>query len=150
MLVLTRKAGQSLVIDGGIVVRVVSVEGGKVRLGISAPADVAVDRAEVHARRLEFARAGGDHAAADACHAVFAAPGDVPSTGTVPAVALEQLEALVLARLEGRVQDFRLAQRPDGLVLQGRAPTYYLKQLAQTELQALCDCPITANEITVR
>ena len=50
MLVLSRKVGEQIVIDGDIVVTIVSVEGNKVRLGISAPPSCRVDRAEVHQR----------------------------------------------------------------------------------------------------
>jgi carbon storage regulator len=51
MLVLTRRVGDSVVIAEGIRVTVVSVHGGKVRLGITAPRGVTVDRQEVHVRR---------------------------------------------------------------------------------------------------
>jgi len=54
MLVLTRRLGESVVIDGGIQVTVVAVQGDKVRLGIVAPPSVRVDRKEVHDRRAEF------------------------------------------------------------------------------------------------
>ncbi len=54
MLVLTRRIGEEIVIGGNIRVTVVAVEGNKVRLGITAPRDIAVDRQEVHARRAEF------------------------------------------------------------------------------------------------
>ena len=54
MLVLTRQVGEEIVIDGNIRVRVVAVNGGKVRLGIVAPSSVKVDRKEVHDRRAEF------------------------------------------------------------------------------------------------
>ena len=54
MLVLTRRIGEEIVIGGNIRVQVVSVEGNKVRLGITAPRDISVDREEVHARRSEF------------------------------------------------------------------------------------------------
>ena len=37
MLVLSRKVNEKIVIDGGIVVTVVKIEGGQVRLGIEAP-----------------------------------------------------------------------------------------------------------------
>lgn len=47
MLVLTREAGERIVIDGGrIVIEVLSA--GKVRLGVTAPIHVSVDREEVH------------------------------------------------------------------------------------------------------
>jgi carbon storage regulator len=53
MLVLMRRVGETIVIDGGIRVTVVSVQGGKVRLGIEAPPEVRVDREEVHERLLQ-------------------------------------------------------------------------------------------------
>jgi len=52
MLVLTRHAGEQIVIAGEIVVTVVAIEGSKIRLGIEAPKTVRVDRKEVHARRM--------------------------------------------------------------------------------------------------
>jgi carbon storage regulator len=51
MLVLTRRPGQTIVIDGAISVTVMAVMGGKVRLGVTAPPSVRVDRSEVHDRR---------------------------------------------------------------------------------------------------
>ena len=50
MLVLSRKPKESLVIDGRIVVTVVEVRGGKVRLAVEAPAEVAIHRSEVYER----------------------------------------------------------------------------------------------------
>jgi carbon storage regulator len=52
MLVLTRRIGEKIVIDGGITVTVVAIRGDKVRLGVNAPPSVLVDRSEVHERRL--------------------------------------------------------------------------------------------------
>lgn len=54
MLVLSRKPNESIIIDGAIRVTVVSVKGDRVRIGIEAPGDVPVDRAEVHARKVQF------------------------------------------------------------------------------------------------
>jgi carbon storage regulator len=54
MLVLTRKAGETIVIDGCISVSVTAIDRNKVRIGISAPPDVRVDRAEVRERMQEF------------------------------------------------------------------------------------------------
>jgi carbon storage regulator len=54
MLVLNRRVGETIVIDGQIEVTVLSVQGNRVRLGITAPPAVAVDRQEIHARRAEF------------------------------------------------------------------------------------------------
>ena len=57
MLVLSRRVGEEVVIAGNIRVTVVSVEGGKVRLGVSAPAAVPVHRKEVHDRLAAWAPA---------------------------------------------------------------------------------------------
>lgn len=62
MLVLTRKANQSIMIGDNIEVSVLSVLGEKVRLGIQAPRDVPVFRKEVfleiEAQTLDSARNG--------------------------------------------------------------------------------------------
>ncbi len=47
MLVLSRKEGESIVIQGRIVVSVLNVRGHKVRIGVEAPTDMAVHRGEV-------------------------------------------------------------------------------------------------------
>jgi carbon storage regulator len=51
MLVLSRKAGERLVIGGNIVVTVLEVRGNVVKLGCEAPASVPIHRHEI-ARRL--------------------------------------------------------------------------------------------------
>ena len=53
MLVLTRRVGEEVVIGGDIHVTIVAVQGGKVRLGITAPEGVPIDRQEVHERRRQ-------------------------------------------------------------------------------------------------
>jgi carbon storage regulator len=52
MLVLTRRLGETIVIDNAVRVTVLEVKGDRVRLGIAAPPDVVVDRQEVHERRI--------------------------------------------------------------------------------------------------
>lgn len=54
MLVLTRRPGEQIVIDGNIRLTVISLKGDRVRLGIEAPPAVAVDRQEVHERRKQL------------------------------------------------------------------------------------------------
>ena len=61
----------------------------------------------------------------------------------------EQLETLVMSRLGGRVRDFRVVIREDGLILQGRAPTYHAKQLAQHAAMEVGHLPVLANDIEV-
>jgi len=48
MLVLTRKAEQSLLLGTNITITVLAVEGERVKLGIQAPRDVMVLRQEIH------------------------------------------------------------------------------------------------------
>ena len=48
MLILSRKSGETIVIDGRIHVKVVRVEGDVVKVGIQAPGDVPVHRLEVY------------------------------------------------------------------------------------------------------
>lgn len=46
MLLLTRKPGDAIVIDGRIVVKVIDIQGGRVQLGIEAPREVKIADAE--------------------------------------------------------------------------------------------------------
>ena len=47
MLILTRKVGESILINDNIRIKVVEFKGAQVRIGIEAPPDVRVCRAEV-------------------------------------------------------------------------------------------------------
>jgi carbon storage regulator len=69
MLVLTRRIGEEIIINGNIRVKVVAVYRDKIRLGFSAPPSVSVDRKEIHDRRIEFE-----------CHSECAPPA-CPRTG---------------------------------------------------------------------
>ncbi len=53
MLALTRRKDESIIINGNIEVQVLSVQGDKVKLGISAPKEVAVYRKEVYVQIRE-------------------------------------------------------------------------------------------------
>ena len=57
MLVLTRRANQSIVIGDNVVVTVLEVRGDQVRLGIKAPRSVTVHREEVFLELAEANRA---------------------------------------------------------------------------------------------
>jgi len=52
MLVLSRTVNERIVIDGGIVITIVKVQGDKVRIGIDAPKNVGVNREEVAQKKL--------------------------------------------------------------------------------------------------
>ncbi len=47
MLVLTRRIGEEILIEGGIRVIVLNVQGRRVRLGVDAPADLGIHRREI-------------------------------------------------------------------------------------------------------
>jgi carbon storage regulator len=67
VLVLTRKANQSIMIGDGIEVSVLAVMGEKVRIGIEAPRSVPVFRQEVWIEiQRDRAESGEDHAESDA------------------------------------------------------------------------------------
>jgi hypothetical protein len=60
-----------------------------------------------------------------------------------------ELETLVQCRLNGELQEFRLVVRDKGLVLRGRARTYYAKHRAEIVVGEITQLPILANEIEV-
>ncbi|WP_432510987.1 carbon storage regulator CsrA [Kineococcus sp. SYSU DK001] len=72
MLVLTRKAGESVVIGDEVVVRVLEVRGDVVRVGIDAPRDVQVHRQEVYeaVREANIAAAGASEEAISALQGI--------------------------------------------------------------------------------
>ena len=52
MLVLSRKLNETIVIDGLIRVTVLAIKGNKVRIGVSAPEHIQVDREEIAQSRF--------------------------------------------------------------------------------------------------
>ena len=63
MLILQRKPGESLVIGEGVTVSVVSIEGGRVRLAISAPPEVPILRSELLDAKLANQESAAEEAA---------------------------------------------------------------------------------------
>jgi hypothetical protein len=61
----------------------------------------------------------------------------------------DALEERVERRLAGRVRNFRLLVRANGMILQGQASSFHVKQLAQHALMKATSAPILANEIEV-
>ena len=47
MLILTRRVGESVMIDENVVVTVLGIRGNQIRIGIEAPKDVEVHREEI-------------------------------------------------------------------------------------------------------
>ena len=58
MLLLSRRVGEKIIIAGDICITVVEVNGERVRVGVTAPKSVRVDRDEVHRRRELEVQAG--------------------------------------------------------------------------------------------
>lgn len=74
MLVLSRKPQESILIGGNVSVRVISIRGNTVRLGIEAPQDVSILRSELadsprptQVFEFRFADAATSCAASDYC-----------------------------------------------------------------------------------
>jgi|GEM_PF-125650 len=53
MLILTRKVGEAIVIDGQIAIKVLEIKGGQIKLGVEAPNHITVHRQEVLSRIQE-------------------------------------------------------------------------------------------------
>lgn len=63
MLVLTRKAGESIVIGNQVRITILEIQGRQIRLGVEAPGDISVHRGEVYERikqENQMAIQGGD------------------------------------------------------------------------------------------
>lgn len=65
MLVLTRRAGESIMIDGRIELKVLRIKGSQVHIGIEAPRETGIHRKEVWLR-LEGEQSPEDNETADA------------------------------------------------------------------------------------
>ena len=59
MLILTRRAGETVMIGSDVTITVLRVKGNQVRIGINAPKDVAVHREEIYERIQSEQNAGG-------------------------------------------------------------------------------------------
>jgi carbon storage regulator len=81
MLVLTRKLMEKLYIGDNVCVTVVRLEGGQVRLGIEAPREIAVVRAELLEPRPKVAREHGADSPPPVPMALRTRPAEARGTG---------------------------------------------------------------------
>ena len=61
MLILTRRAGETVMIGSDVTITVLGVKGNQVRIGINAPKDIAVHREEIY-ERIQNEKAGASGA----------------------------------------------------------------------------------------
>ena len=71
MLALTRKKGESLVINNNIEVTILEIRGDQIKLGISAPRDVSIYRKEVYLQIQEGNKAALETNNAEALKNLF-------------------------------------------------------------------------------
>jgi carbon storage regulator len=50
MLILTRRAGETVIVGNDVAVTIVAVKGNQIRIGISAPKNVPIHREEIYER----------------------------------------------------------------------------------------------------
>jgi len=72
VLILTRKLEQGIVIDGQVVVRLLAIEGERVKIGVEAPRAISVLREELLREVVDQNQAASSaaHGHADAAHAL--------------------------------------------------------------------------------
>jgi carbon storage regulator len=83
MLVLSRKAGESIVIGDSITVNVLEIRGDLIRIGIDAPRSVKVHRREVY-EAIEMANKEAATASVDAISDFAQALGELPTPDAAP------------------------------------------------------------------
>ncbi len=66
MLVLSRRSGESIIIDGKIEVKIITLKGGTVKVGIEAPREIPVHRKEIYEAIRKANEAAAESGGSDA------------------------------------------------------------------------------------
>lgn len=86
MLILSRKTGESVVIDGRIIVKIIRTDGDTVKVGIEAPSNIPVHRQEVYEEIQRANREAATRAPLSQVPALLNAQGKTgPSKAAAPA-----------------------------------------------------------------
>ncbi len=72
-----------------------------------------------------------------------------PAIDLATADGITELERRIRTRLGGQISQFQLEITTTGVILRGRARTYYAKQLAQHAVMEVTKLPILANAVDV-
>lgn len=62
---------------------------------------------------------------------------------------LAAVEGGIAREFSQRLREFHIAIRSEGLVLEGRTKTYFMKQIVQEAVVRAINLPIVANQISV-
>ncbi len=140
MLVLARKVGQQVVLpEHGITIDVVDVDKTRVRLGISAPADVPIHRREVW-DRVRDSRNELSASSENPPDRLATARLKSPTAPGRSLADLGQCLALWIARRTGgRIRQLSVETCDDRIVIRGSARSFYARQLAQAAAQEVFD-----------
>ncbi len=152
MLVLTRKIGQQIVLpECGVTIDVIDAGKNQVRLGIAAPADVAVHRREVWERiRPPNQSPPGENGPRKAWAAARAlGPADIAATDVSPASLDRRLAEWIVRRTADRIGRLSVKTAGGRTVVSGSASSYYSRQLAQAAVNEFIDAcgPLFLQEV---
>jgi len=145
MLVLSRKVGEQIVLpEFGVTISVVRVAGKTVRLGIAAPADAPVHRAEIWDRIC--ASSAGQRQSNGNGAPSRGNPTKQNGNGVARPHSPRSSEELntrlartIVERTGGRIRALRVESQDGSVIVHGRTQSYYARQLALAAVTELLD-----------
>lgn len=131
MLLLSRKEGEEILLpDLGIRVEVVRIHGNRVRLGVTAPREIAVHRSELLSPEARLPSTGG------AGKEKGSRAGPPPRAARRNGAGERRLARIIAERTGGRLRDLEVERRDGRLIVHGSASSFYVLQLVQA---AVCE-----------